>query len=214
MDKEIKLGSQEGLDLWILPWNYPFHITNFVYLANSKIKIYLVYDTHTALETIEQLEISSIFDTDIINKNELEIKSNSKIIFFGQKPTAGNIKTISAGKENVYFVNINNNKASFFDGKEWSEPIQFYGTEQLYGVIFSNDKENYACNIKRSLEKTKTIAALYSEKARILGQIDRRQGCNYASIANGLNQYAAGNYELEPVLEKANLEGGNCIWVF
>ena len=51
------------------------------------------------------------------------------------------------------------------------------------------------------------------EKARVLNQLDRREGCKYNQIANALSHYATGKFDLEKELEELNL-GGGCIWVF
>lgn len=209
MDRQIYFGALDGLDLWVLPWRYPFHITNFIYLANSNRKFYLVYD-NTGRERVNELDISNIFDVEILPESEAgSFDRNSKVVYF----TAGE-SNIRNG-ESIDFVHINGNKARFFEGNSWSDEVEFYGTEQLYGAIFSNDAENFQCNVNRAMEGVKTIATIYTERARILGQIDRREGCNYAGIFNTLSHYSAGRFDVENALKEENIgASGGCLWVF
>ncbi len=214
MDREIKFGALDGVDLWILPWSYPYHVTNFIYLANSKMKLYLVYDS-SGREVIDDLEISSVFNARVLAVEDLgEVESGSKVVFFTRnEPSVNVISELSAGKE-ADFVYIAGNKAKFFnDG--WGDGIEFYGKEQLYGAIFSNDADIFQCNINRALERVKVIGKIYSERARTLSQADRRPGCNYAPVVAGLNNYISGNINenTKNSLEELNLRGG-CIWAF
>lgn len=215
MDKEVRFrGFDEGADLWILPWNFPYHVTNFIYLANSKDKFYLVYDSSSG-DFVNELEISGVFDVEFVKFNEIGIiRPNSKIIFLTQnEPSTSDIEDLKKDAKYVSFVYVNNNEARFFDQGKWSRGIKFYSLEQFYGTIFSNDADTFECNIKRALDKTANLAGLYIERARVLNQLDRREGCQYSQIADALSQYASGKFELKDELEKLNL-GGGCIWVF
>lgn len=214
MDKNLRFGSLDGVDLWILPWNFPYYTTNFIYLANSKTKFYLVYDSSSE-ELVNGLEISSVFDQEIINIDKLdEIRQNSKVVFFTQKePGLNEINNLIQKTKNVDFIYVNNNEARFFSDGKWGKGVRFYGLEQLYGAVFSDDANIFECNINRAFDKTRNLALLYVEKARILNQLDRREGCKYGQTANALSHFASGNFDLEKELEELNL-GGGCIWVF
>jgi len=214
MDREIRFGALDGVDLWILPWSYPYHITNFIYLANSKTKIYLVYDS-SGREIADNLEISSVFNVESVPiENFDNAESGSKAVFFTRnEPNLDLLSRLSAGKS-INFVYIAGNKAKFFD-EGWSNAVEFYGEEQLYGAIFSNNADIFECNINRALERTKNVGKIYSERARAVSQIDRREGCNYAPVVAGLNAYITGNINenTKVGLERLNLIGG-CVWVF
>ncbi len=214
MDREIKFGALDGVDLWILPWSYPYHVTNFIYLANSKTKIYLVYDS-SGREVAGGLEVSSVFNVEVLSVEDLEeAESGSKVVFFTRsEPGFDMLSRISAGKD-INFVYIAGNKAKFFD-EVWSEGVEFYSEEQLYGAIFSNNADIFECNINRALDRTKIIGKVYSERTRVVSQIDRREGCNYAPIVIGLNNYITGNINenTKQSLEELNLRGG-CVWAF
>ncbi len=219
MDKEMKINS---LDLWILPWNYPFHVTNFIYLADPKTNFYLVSDADSE-EFINNLDVSSAFRVEKVDKNNLNLKSNSKVVYFlDQRPYKNEILNTKKNFSDVDFVYIDLSKkeASFFDfeSKSWSESVKFYTTEenneQLLGAIFSNDAENFGCSIDRSLERLKHVASIYSKRAELLGQIDRRPSCMYSEIARSLDSYSRGEINLVDNIASQNLAGAGCIWVF
>ena len=222
MSKEMAVGPVDGVDLWILPWDYPFHITNFIYLANAKDNFYLVKDSGSS-DFVENLEISSAFKVEKVNKQNLNIKSNSHTIFFTeQKPSSTEITNLKKNFQNVAFVYVNLGKkeASFFDvdNKKWSESVKFFTTdenkEQLYGIIFSDDADVFECNINRATERAKVVAKIYSKRAELLNQIDRRPDCHYNGIAGTLDQYSKGDISLVESIASQNLAGAGCIWVF
>ena len=216
INEEVKVGAVTGLDLWILPWNFPFHITNFVYLANSKDKFYLIYDQNSNDFVNNEIEISSVFNLEKVQEQQIKLGSNTKIVFFtNQIPSASSIVSMKKNFENINFahVSLSDKEIRFFEDNSWSGPAKYYSKEQLYGAIFSNDAENFECNINRSLDRVKVVAQIYSDKAKLLSQIDRRAGCQYTQIANALSQYAAGNFELQEAINEYNLAGG-CLWVF
>src|SRR3989338_4810384 len=195
MNKEM--NSVNAIDIWILPWNFPFHVTNLVYLADPKTNFYFVVDGNSR-EFVENLDFSSAFDFEIINNNELnKVKDNSKVVFFkSNEPSVNEVKSIKKNYKDIHFVyiNLNSLKAKFFDNQResWSEGVKFYITEDnkgmLYGAIFSNDADNFECNVNRALERVVFVSKVYSERARYLSHVDRRQGCDYGLLLNGLNK--------------------------
>ncbi len=219
MDKEMKVSS---LNLWILPWSYPFFINNFIYLGDPKTTFYLVEDS-TSKEFVDNLDITSAFKVNKILKNELKVKSYSKIVYFTSAlPSKDSILNLKKNSTNVNFVYVDLSKqeASFFNNedKDWSDPIKFYITKdnyaQLFGAIFSNDADNFECNVQRSLDRVKVVASLYSKRAELLSQLDRRPECHYNEIANSLSKYTGSDPALAETINTENLAGAGCIWVF
>ncbi len=226
MNKDMKVNA---LDLWILPWYFPFHITNFLYLADPKTNFYFVFDQSTE-ESVKNLGVSSVFKAEEVAANQLSIKSNSKVVYFlSNQPNEIDVKRIKGNLTNVDFVYVDlrsnsadlmSNSASFFNSQTntWSRAVRFYTTQenkgQLYGAIFSNDVDNFGCNVNRSLSRVEYVAGIYADRARLLGQIDRSPGCYYNEIAMSLDQYANGNFNLINILNNQNLMGAGCIWVY
>ena len=219
MDNSMKVNA---LDLWVLPWNYPFYVTNFIYLGDPRTTFYLVSDSSTK-EFVNNLDITSAFKIERATKGYFTIKPYSKVIYFlDSVPTKQDIQTIKKNITSVdfVFINIGKKEASFFILKEgrWSKPVKFYITKdnygQLFGAIFSNDAESFSCNIKISLNRVKIVSKLYSKRAGLLSQIDRRSECHYNEISNSLNKYSGEDPGLAEIISNQNLAGAGCIWVF
>src|SRR3989338_4189306 len=219
MDSSMKVNS---LDLWILPWNYPFFVTNFIYLGDPKTTFYLVWDGSTK-EFVENLDVTSAFKIEKISRNQLSLKQNSKVVFFSEsKPSKQDILALKKNITDVGFVyvSIARREASFYDLKQgsWSDRVKFYISKdnygQIFGTIFSDSAENFECNVKKSLDRAKVIAEVYSRRAILLSQLDRRPGCHYSEIAGSLSKYARGNFDLIETISSENLAGAGCIWVF
>ncbi len=217
MDKSMKVNA---LDLWILPWSYPFFVTNFIYLGDPKTNYYLVYDSNNKV-FVENLDITSAFKIEKLNKAQLKPKSNSKIIYFLDNiPLKQELNFKNLTNLDFVYVNLKKNEASFFNSqdKEWSDPIKFYINEnnkgQLFGAVFSNDAGTFSCNIQRSLKKLKSVSNIYSKRAELLGQLDRRAECHYSEISKTLNKLSSGDLNLVDAINSQNLAGAGCIWVF
>ena len=84
----------------------------------------------------------------------------------------------------------------------------------MFGAIFSNDADNFECNVQRSLDRVKVVASLYSKRAELLSQLDRRPECHYNEIANSLSKYTGSDPALAETINTENLAGAGCIWVF
>jgi hypothetical protein len=215
MNNNMKINS---LDLWVLPWSFPFYVTNFIYVADPKTNFYLVKD-FSSNDFVDKLEVSSAFKTEKVKKENLKIKEYSKVIFFlSSKPTTSEIKKIKGYFKNVdfVFVDLTKSEVSFYEGENWGETTQFYisgnNKAQLYGSFFTDNAEDYQCNINRAMQKLKVVSKVYSEKARLLNQFQPE--CNHLQIANSLEDFSNGNFESVELIARQNIAGNKCSWVF
>ncbi len=203
-----------ALDLWLMPWRFPFHVTNIIYLSDPNRNYYLVYD-ESSKDFVEELEASRALNIEKVNIKNLGLKSNSRVMFFTRsKPSEERLNGLQEGLTGISFVYVdrNNNGVSFFE-EEWKEPIKFYGNELMFGALFVSNSESYNCNIERALKRFSDATNVYIERARVLNQINQEQKCNYNNIANLLRDFSAGRYELKEEIEVKNKVGG-CLWVF
>lgn len=219
MDNDMKVSA---LDLWVLPWSYPFFVSNFIYLGDPRTTFYLVEDG-TSKEFVDNLDITSAFKIQKVMKNQFTVKPYSKVVFFTNSiPRQQDILALRKNTTNVNFVYINLGKreVNFYnlDDNTWSDAIPFYITKdnyaQLFGAIFSNDADNYDCNIRRSLNRVKVVSTVYSKRAELLSQLDRRPDCHYNEISRSLSLYTGSDPALAEVINNENLAGAGCIWVF
>src|SRR3989344_1377970 len=168
-DSKQKINS---LDLLIMPWRYPFHITNFIYLSDPNKNYNLIYDS-SSRNFVNELDFSDIFNLEITDK--VKIKDNSKYVFFTSRiPSENEIQNYLGTSDSTEFVYVDTRtkKISFFDNG-WSEPVNYYGEEMMIGSVFSNSKENYECNVNKAISKLKGTSNIYLERIKLLNQINK-----------------------------------------
>src|SRR3989344_3299783 len=217
MNKEMNI---EALDIWILPWNFPFYITNFIYLADPQTEFNFVTDSFSN-EFVENLDFSSAFKTRIVSGNNFDTTIKSKVIYFTSEiPSTSEVAKLNT--KDVVYVDLKNSQAIFLEENKWSRPVKFYATkennEQLIGAMFSNDAKNFDCNIRMSTERLKIVSRNYAKKARLLNQIERGKACQYNLISNSLFSLSQVEKDddlisLVESLKNQNLQGG-CLWVY
>ncbi|HLC85836.1 MAG TPA: hypothetical protein VJG30_00925 [Candidatus Nanoarchaeia archaeon] len=209
-----------GLTMGIMPWIYPFHITNFIYLSDPNKIYHIIYD-ESSEEFVNRLEEENevIFNAIKYEKtriNELKPKQNSKIIIFSsQKPYETKIKELKgSGNSNFVHVNINTEKISFFGRNGWEDEIKYYGNPMLLGSLFMDNTEAYECNVNRAFERLKTVTNIYIERTELLKRIDPKQECQYELIVSSLRKFSEGDYKMAENLAEQNNQGAGCLWVF
>lgn len=209
-----------GLTMGIMPWIYPFHVTNFIYLSDPNRLYYIVYDASSE-DFVNKLEEENdvIFNAIKYEKariSELKPKQNSKVVIFSnQKPYETKIKELRGnGNSNFVHVNLNTEKISFFGNDGWEDEVKYYGNPMLLGSLFTDTKESYECNVNRAFERLKTVGNIYIERTQLLKRIDPKQECKYELIANSLQKFSEGEYKLAEKLTEQNNQGAGCLWAF
>ena len=210
-----------GINMGLLPWNFPYQITNFIYLSDPK-KIYIfAYDSGSE-EFLNKLEEdnSVIFDmlkSEKVMTSQIKAKEHSRIIIFSkQKPTESRIKDLKGSLNDLSFIHVDfeNKKVSFFEEGKWSQGITYYGNEMMLGGIFTNNKDNYECNVKKATKRLKDLTTVYIERTRIVERLDNRPECHYQLIENSLAEFQKGKFSIIDSLVEQNNKGAGCLWVF
>ena len=198
----------DALDMWLLPWRFPYHVTNIIYLAETGKKYYLVYDSNTK-DYADSLEISEAFNIEKIGIEKFKSDGESKFVFFTIKEP--DIKGIDA-----VYVNVKDKELSFYniEKEEWGEPVKYYSEELMFGAFFADNSDDYKCNLNKALNKLKDGGSLIIERVNVLNQVNRNSKCEYKAIADNLRSFVNGNYELKEKIGEQNKAGSGCLWVF
>ena len=210
------------IDLWMIPWQLPFHITNIIYISDPERTYYLVSDQSPknlqyVKELYDKLDGKAIFNNpknQNLNKIELNkltsLKPKSTIIYFtNQEPEIP--KNLETENTNFVYINLDNQEVEFYDIK-WSEPVKYPSQEIMYGTFFSDNKQQYECTTIQSLQRLKDTTAIYIEKARILEQMTTN--CQYQTTISSLRKLTNEDYSQLNDLEEINKPGAGCPWVF
>ena len=159
-DSGIEIGSSnkylfseeyaegEKFYLFSKPFDLSFKVTDLIYLIPSK-DIYCFVDSP---EDIEQ-EISSLNQKNLLLEN---CPLNSIKVCFGSSSDCD--------------ISVNYNRGVVEKG---NKEVDFITTPLMYAAIFS-DKDVYECQLRRIMQRTASLALLYSEKSSFIAQ----QNCN------------------------------------
>ena len=137
--------SVEGKKFFLFskPFEFPFKITDLIYLTSSEKK----YCFFNAPEDIED-EISDLNQENLLTENCPE---NSVKVCFDSEDCEINVNYGSR------YVDKNN------------ERMYFNEDALMYAAIFS-DKEVYECQLKRVMQRAKELSLLYKDKAEFISR--------------------------------------------
>src|SRR3989338_2830940 len=179
---------------WIVDWNIPYRIGNFVYVTSPEVKYYLVIDENIQGSKEFILELNrTLPDKELrtgeatrtlLNKEIVYAKDLNRIVYQNNYKTIfvyyeGDIYTLHSsfkGTDNQH-ISIKPKKEGidgygvieFMKPPYTSRTRAFYaGRASLFGAIFAEDADYYDCNMKKAMLMYNIIGRVYSEKARIL----------------------------------------------
>ena len=160
----------EGKKFYIMskPFNFPFKVTDLIYITSSK-------DKYCFLDPPEEIkeEISTLSQNQknlLLEENCTDFGDEIKICFEG-------------GVDCDVFVDYNSN---YVDKN--GERMIFIDDSLMYAAIFS-EPGIYECQVKRLMLRTKQLASLYNDKATFISQKGCNSNLNLLELINRLNNY-------------------------
>ncbi len=161
---------------WSLSWAYPYHISNFLYITTPDFK-YVIMDSDKGKEIYSMLPTG--INKELIDDVSSLRKTGHKLsfVFFDNvypedislPDFAGNMKD-----KEVVAVHVDslNNEIEFYkkSGIRF-EPVRkmpYLGNEMIIGAMFSQDAENYKCNMEKAMEKMNIVSMVYRKRTEIL----------------------------------------------
>jgi len=171
---------------WALDWNSPYHVTNFLYLTTPNIKYVFVKPTGGDANRLYDLlpeEINKIIIDDI--SGITNTGNYFRFVFFNDVPEVPSA-FISVPNKDVSAINvdISSNKITFYKKKgNIFDPVDdstYLGEPMLLGALFSQDIDDYNCNLKKAFNKLNIVTQVYKKRTEALGDMDLYVGssCN------------------------------------
>jgi hypothetical protein len=174
---------------WTQDWNVPYRAANFLYLSTDKTKFYLVTDNPEQQivkfvkdrlpDEINYEIISSSAVSSLTNKNFVKVK----FVFFDGSPSSVDIDEFSDANPSA--VSIQGTDITFYERSSKRKDVfdesftaSFDQEEMLFGAIFADDFNNYACSTKTAFKKLHYVAEVYDERTKELAK-KNLTGCNY-----------------------------------
>jgi hypothetical protein len=192
----------EALVAWSKEWIFPFRVTNFIFLTSPQVK-YLIEDTARGKEIFEQLPPQFI-EKDQQRKKALDkqlfdpeqgiqdITGNykAKFVFFEKDPSAYVIPTalVNLPNADVAAIKVDGSSISFYQKDKQGTGAKFalketsslFGEATLYGALFAEDFDEFACMMDRAFTALSVVSRTYEEKIYNYSQQDvlKERGCS------------------------------------
>lgn len=146
-----KIVEGKQFYLFSKPFEFPFKVADLIYLTSSEEKY--CFDFNGAPFEMEDIE------EEITQMGQANLAPNC---------TKPNQIKICFGRGSDCNITVKSNYV-----EKNGDELSFKGDALMYAAIFS-DKRNYDCQVERLLKRTKSLALLYGEKARLMSQ----RGCD------------------------------------
>src|SRR3990167_6682226 len=183
----------------------------FVILAGAVILAFFVSfslrhaESSTTVTNIRYLDtVSSIITTfatslEAVNVNNLNLEKidddaklrsyyKSKFVFFTAPKKLDGISGMET-PSSVVEIKLGDYGDVIFYENGMQKASQHIGKEIIYGAIFVDDYDNYACLLEKTMDKVAQITSLYSEKTKLLA-IKSTNQCLYQEIKTTLDKQA------------------------
>jgi hypothetical protein len=176
----------QNLGTWSMEWDMPYHVNNFMYLTSDTVRYVFIKSGDAEKDSLIDelyLDMPDIMGQKerVSRPDELKSKNNYKVrlVFVDSNPTvppglasmqakdlsAINIipqagKGFLAGEIKFY----QKSASGFTEQNGVSEQVFYLGKPTVYGAVFSDTKDIYDCNLRKSITRLEVVSDLYQRK--------------------------------------------------
>lgn len=183
------------LIIWTLEWNFPFKITNFLFMTSPQVRYIFIYDPAVAgsepwaRELLNEMPNSTTKEA-VAKGTVINDRNNYKIraVFAGMTPDRAMFSSI---KGDVAILELQEDKLKF----DQADEVDYLGEKTdpvVFAAIFSENYELYACNMQRAFKRFSLVAEIMESKTLALSEHFERRGCgvfyNPASLGSMKNK--------------------------
>jgi len=201
--------SGKKIFTWTLPWNVPFFVTNFLFVAGP--------NNHFLFIDSSEQEILNMFNTfpDKMNKELLHLDNldsysfgplpHIQLIFMNSDMESLELPTkliTSTDQDKISAINIlpQSQVIDFYYLDEGNfyleESIPYLSDTEIYAAIFSSNADFYKCNMQKAMNRYHIISEIIKQRSDFLYDYYSATACQifYLNSANGLQQIYDGSY--------------------
>jgi hypothetical protein len=210
----------QNLGTWSMEWDMPYHVNNFMYLTSDKVRYIFVKSGDAEKDSLIDelyLDMPDIMGQKerVTRLNDLKDKNNYKVrlVFVDSAPA---IPSAFASMQNKDLSAINiipdagkgfaigkvifyqKSGAGFTEQAGTGEDMFYLGKPTVYGAVFSDTRDLYYCNLKKSITRLEVVSDLYQRK------LDKLK-----DAASGASMSCRGIYDqaYEPITRLASASG-------
>ncbi|MFT4304835.1 MAG: hypothetical protein ACMXX8_01980 [Candidatus Woesearchaeota archaeon] len=194
-----EMGSVSGtFFVWVVPWDLPFRIKNFVYITSPDIVYLLVYEDNDTEDYAVEINYS---------RNRLSLPRDDKItkIVLHNGSLQGELQKLNHLTTRVVFFKTNCNgvpmpnnantaicleidsdkggldgwgKVKYLEPDNLNKETYFLGRPSLIGAIISEDITQFDCSMQKAYIKAEQLFNIYKERSSNLTISDPTPNCN------------------------------------
>jgi len=181
--------KSDFINVWALEWKTPYKVTNFLYITSPAVKYVLVYkedqvySKNLATSVYDKMKENEYIEKNIrlveesnvdqiVYNNEYLVRFvwfyNPDFVEFSPSIKKGSRDAIKIiGDETsgeVTFSSVSGNTLVFDTNKRYS----YIGLPSLIGAIYSEDFDNYECNMKKAFLRMRSVNEIYLRRSMAL----------------------------------------------
>lgn len=214
---DLIASQRANVMLWVLPWEMPMHVMNFMYVTNKDVRYIFVDDGNWGDDSHAELAFNDPYNPSFPEDLTGELvqsfpsgagadRNNYKIrIVFFEEPVPATVPEwmknydLSAvsivptdggldGHGDVKYYSMDDAGNLQNDGE-----TEFIGRASLFGAIIAENKESYECVMNNALNRLNIIADIYEKRS---GELQTYyDDIDYKGLGTGNHPCASGIYD-------------------
>lgn len=188
-------GNQ--LVTWSLSWDVPFRVADFLFVSSPQIR-YIFIGSGGLFDDLKELfpeELNPEF-----NPSTIEDLNNFKVRFIyvdtpPQNSDIQELKKMSAEDVTALYIDSDSGTIDFYRKSHPSTPAGFksystisssgyFGQASLIGAIFSENPEDYICNMEKAAKRLVYTAQIYQNRSAFLSSYYYNEGDTDCELAH------------------------------
>ncbi len=166
-----KIETSE-LYAFVLGWNVPFHVSNFLILAQPGMKISFPIDCDTSSLCSE---VYGLIPTPVKDRRIVTLDG------FINNPNVRNIEFSSTCTQpHSYCIDESRQEITFPDGRVTT----YYDAKTIVAALFAEDSAAYECNMKKSFFRLNRVVSVYDDKRERLLRPHVKKGWGHNPVCN------------------------------
>ncbi len=160
---------------WAFDFNIPHHITNFLFITSpDKRYVFLDPSNSQEVQRIYDLIPSHVRKQKFSTQHfSVDGSSETRIVFFSSAGMPSGIQHDVQDGISAIRVDTSSNKVYFYERTDSGiveKEADYFGDAMLLGAVFSQDFEDYECNVRKIIKKINVVNRVYHRRTARLQQ--------------------------------------------
>lgn len=178
------------LVVWSFPWDFPFKITNFIFVSSKDVGYFFVNSSDPLMISLNDDLSFRFFSSSLINSvSEVNNPAgfykirfvcngcdfSNEVVSFGFPEKDMSAVSFDESSKTVTFYQKSGDS---FVATGTAPLLGFddYGMPSVFGAVFADSYELYDCNLKKAFRNLGVVSEVYEKRSRVIA--DSSSDCN------------------------------------